>query len=260
MDTQQQKLSKVLVIGESCDDVFVYGGVNRLCPEAPAPVFNPSFKIKNAGMAGNLSNNMSKLVIRHELVTNPNVTEIKKIRYVDERSNMIFIRVDENDDKIKGFDVKSMDFSKYDVVVIADYCKGFLSEKDISYIIDKSKKVFLDTKKILGKWCEHAFIIKINSLEFNRTKHTLTEKLSDKVICTIGQDGCRFRGKIYPVKKVEIKDVSGAGDTFLAGLVYKFCMTGDIEKAIGFANACSTSVVQKRGVSSVDAKSLRGLS
>ena len=31
---------KILVIGETCKDVFNYGRVDRLCPEAPVPVFN----------------------------------------------------------------------------------------------------------------------------------------------------------------------------------------------------------------------------
>ena len=30
----------ILVIGESCLDVFHYGECERLCPEAPVPVFN----------------------------------------------------------------------------------------------------------------------------------------------------------------------------------------------------------------------------
>ena len=31
---------KLLVIGESCLDVYQYGDSVRLCPEAPVPVFN----------------------------------------------------------------------------------------------------------------------------------------------------------------------------------------------------------------------------
>jgi bifunctional ADP-heptose synthase (sugar kinase/adenylyltransferase) len=32
---------KILVIGDSCEDIFRYGKVNRLAPEAPVPVINP---------------------------------------------------------------------------------------------------------------------------------------------------------------------------------------------------------------------------
>ena len=41
----------ILVIGESCLDVFMYGECKRLCPEAPVPVFNPTHKVENGGMA-----------------------------------------------------------------------------------------------------------------------------------------------------------------------------------------------------------------
>jgi bifunctional ADP-heptose synthase (sugar kinase/adenylyltransferase) len=32
---------KILIIGDSCKDIFVYGNVPRLAPEGPIPVFNP---------------------------------------------------------------------------------------------------------------------------------------------------------------------------------------------------------------------------
>ena len=37
-DTQQQKQYNILIIGESCEDIYVYGEVNRISPEAPVPV------------------------------------------------------------------------------------------------------------------------------------------------------------------------------------------------------------------------------
>ena len=33
---------KVLVVGDSCEDVFDYGKCTRLCPDAPVPVFIPN--------------------------------------------------------------------------------------------------------------------------------------------------------------------------------------------------------------------------
>jgi len=35
-------MKKILVIGELGTDVFVYGEVKRICPEAPVPVLNPT--------------------------------------------------------------------------------------------------------------------------------------------------------------------------------------------------------------------------
>ena len=45
--------------------------------------------------------------------------------------------------------------------------------------------------------------------------------------------------------------MSGAGDTFLAGLVRGYLDTGNIYEAIKFAQECTTKVVQRHGVSTV---------
>tara|TARA_Y100000310_G_scaffold299492_1_gene334380 strand:+ start:1369 stop:2148 length:780 start_codon:yes stop_codon:yes gene_type:complete len=248
MDTRQEKQSKVLVIGESCLDIFVRGKVKRLCPEAPAPVFIPVETFKNTGMAGNVSENLRSLSIDHDIITNKNFKSITKTRYIDDRTNTMFIRVDKNDSKIKRCDISQIKFSLYSAIIVVDYCKGFLTEEDITHITKNHNKVFLDTKKILGNWCNAAFIIKINNFEFERSQHALNKKIREKVICTQGSSGCLFREKLYPVKEVEIKDVSGAGDTFLAALVALYVKTQNLEKSIIFANMCATQVVQQRGV------------
>ena len=85
----------------------------------------------------------------------------------------------------------------------------------------------------------------------------LSEKgFEDKLIVTLGSRGCRYSGKEFPVKEVPVKDVSGAGDTFLAGLVRGYLDTGSIYEAIEFAQTCTTLVVQKHGVATVTLKEL----
>jgi sugar/nucleoside kinase (ribokinase family) len=41
---------------------------------------------------------------------------------------------------------------------------------------------------------------------------------------------------IYPVKAIEVVDVCGAGDVFLAAMVVKHLETGDMNIALPFAN------------------------
>ena len=65
----------------------------------------------------------------------------------------------------------------------------------------------------------------------------------------MGPNGVMHRDVQYPVKRVEVRDVSGAGDSFLAGLVIQYVKTQDIEQSIAYANICATAVVQKPGVS-----------
>ena len=35
---------KILVVGDSCIDIFIYGEIDRISPEAPVPVFKPMRK------------------------------------------------------------------------------------------------------------------------------------------------------------------------------------------------------------------------
>jgi sugar/nucleoside kinase (ribokinase family) len=57
-----------------------------------------------------------------------------------------------------------------------------------------------------------------------------------------------FNSKIYPAPEVEVVDVTGAGDTFLAALTYKFLLTSNIDKSIEFAIKASSITVQHMGV------------
>ena len=246
--------NKILVIGDSCKDVFKYGTCNRLSPEAPVPIFNLISSIENGGMAANVKNNIASLGCNVNICTNNGWESITKTRLIDLRTNHMFMRLDCDDDKYKKITqhtLKNIDYKSYDCVVISDYDKGFLSEKDIKYISQQHPLVFLDTKKIIGDFCNDIFIIKINIHEFQASKQNISAELEEKIIVTLGHKGCRYRGIVYPVSKTEVKDVSGAGDTFLAGLMVEYSRTCSIEKAIVFANECATKVVQKRGVSTI---------
>jgi sugar/nucleoside kinase (ribokinase family) len=57
-----------------------------------------------------------------------------------------------------------------------------------------------------------------------------------------------YNNKFYPTQKVEVYDLSGAGDTFQAALVSKYLETKDVGQAIEYANNCASKVVQRKGV------------
>ena len=238
---------RVLVIGDNCIDEFVYGACKRICPEAPVPVFNPIKTVQNRGMAGNVVANLENH-IEVDFVTNPE--KIIKSRYVDEDSNQMIVRIDANDrcERISREELHAVNYNKYEAIVISDYDKGFLDQEDIRYIASRHPLTFLDTKKKLGDWCESISYIKINEDEYERTKFTISKAVEENLIVTRGGAGCEYRGEIYPVNKVEVKDVSGAGDTFLSALVYNFINSYVIEDAIKFANERASEVIQKRGV------------
>ena len=252
----------ILVVGDSCEDVFIYGDITRLTPEAPAPVFNPLRKKTNGGMAKNVANNIEALKTTIFTVTNNN--NIRKVRYVDDKSNQLVLRVDEHDhcdriDKETLMQIKNNEYhplmsnkTSVDAIIISDYCKGFLEEEDIQYICENNQNVFIDTKKELGDWINLADYIKINSLEYEKNEKFFKDNdIINKTIVTQGNKGCLFRGEIYSTEDVPVKDISGAGDTFLAGLAVEYVRTNDIMKAINFAQECTEIVIQKHGVSTV---------
>lgn len=242
-------MKKILVIGESCRDVFVYCNSNRLCPEAPVPVLNIVDQRENPGMAGNVRRNIESIYGKVEIHTNKDWYEITKTRYVHQETNHMFFRVDTTQE-IKRTNVKKIDLN-CEVVVISDYNKGFLAEEDIEYICSNHDNVFIDTKKILGDWISKAKYIKINDYEYSNSESFITNEMSSKIIHTMGGLGCEYQGKRYPTKKVEVKDLSGAGDTFMASLVVKYVDTEDIIQSIRYANQCASKVVSQKGVATI---------
>lgn len=240
-------MKKILVIGESSRDIFVYCDSQRLCPDVPVPVLTIKDQTENPGMAKNVYRNIKSLVKECDIITNENWYNITKTRYVHDNSNHTFFRVDSPHD-ISRIDLSKIDYD-YEIIVISDYNKGFLLESDIEKICSNHKNVFVDTKKILGDWIEKAAYIKINDFEYQNSKEYLTESIKNKIIHTMGSKGCEYQGVRYLVDKVEVKDVSGAGDTFMAGLVVKYSETKDIFEAIVFANQCASKVVKQKGVS-----------
>ena len=242
---------RILVIGDNCIDVFRYGKVTRIAPEAPVPIIIPERETSNPGMAGNVVANLKALGAEVEFITNKE--EIRKIRYVCSKYNHLLLRIDEND-TCEKIDIVSFKTGVFDAVIISDYCKGFLTEEDIE-IISKSFDcpIFLDTKKILGDWAYNIDFIKINYHEYECTKDILKNDsiLQNKTIVTRGKYGCEYQGKNYPTVDVPVKDVSGAGDTFLSGLVVEYVRSKNIESSINFAQECTTVVIQKSGVSTI---------
>jgi|688.fasta_scaffold243070_3 bifunctional ADP-heptose synthase (sugar kinase/adenylyltransferase) len=248
---------KILVIGDHCYDHYVYCTSERFCPDAPVPVLNPIREVNSLGMAGNVVENLKGLKCDIDFITNDEI--IKKIRYVHDRTNHMFVRIDEGESRIKQISsdaLKNIKWNKYDAVVVSDYCKGFLTENDLEFIATSHPLTFLDSKKQLNGFAKYFTYIKINDVEYKKTESTISPELKDKLIVTMGSKGAQYKNKIFKVNQVDVRDTSGAGDTFLSGLVYNYIQTLNIEQAIDFANKCASQVVQKKGTVKVNIEEL----
>jgi bifunctional ADP-heptose synthase (sugar kinase/adenylyltransferase) len=242
----------ITVIGELCRDVFKYGNVTRLCPEAPVPVLTDVYKELNWGMAGNVQENL----LAHNPELNINLIHqknlIKKTRYIDDKTNHMFLRVDEGEDYIDKLILtpeKVEDITESDLVIVSDYNKGFLTEEALIQIGKLSKLSIIDTKKTISKDLINSFtFIKLNEHEYQRNKH-ISDKNKDKFIITLGMNGAKHNDTIFPSPSPkQTIDVSGAGDTFTAFFSLKYFETKNISESITFANQMASIVVSKRGV------------
>jgi bifunctional ADP-heptose synthase (sugar kinase/adenylyltransferase) len=203
------------------------------------PVFVPKHEENRRGMAGNVEENLKALGCDVDLLTLEGGT---KTRFIDSRSNQHIMRLDQ-DAKGGPIELATTIPAIYDAVVISDYNKGCISYELVEEILQQFRgPVFIDTKKTDLARFEGAFV-KINSLE-----NSLAKTLPSQTIVTLGKQGCEYGGHIYPAPQVEVADVCGAGDTFLAALVYAYLQMDQIPEALVFANRAAAVTVKHMGV------------
>jgi D-beta-D-heptose 7-phosphate kinase/D-beta-D-heptose 1-phosphate adenosyltransferase len=215
--------------------------VDRLSPEAPVPVVKIVETFSLPGMSSNVYRNLVSLNIEADFIHND--TPITKTRFIDKRSGQHLLRVDDEDNVVQWSGKLPNPLNSYDAIVISDYDKGFLTYEHIESLIKSYIPVFIDTKKtdlerFQGAW------VKVNELEYSRLRSECSG-----LIVTLGDRGAKVphHNLECPTKIVEVMDVCGCGDTFLAALTAQYLFTKDIEKAIIFANVAAGITVQHRG-------------
>ena len=234
-----KRLMKVLLLGDSCEDEYIYGRCTRISPEAPVPVLDYAKIQTKSGMAGNVCLNLQSFGLDITFLTNNE--QLVKTRFIDEKSNQQILRVD-NEEKIKPLMIPVMTDS-FDAVVISDYNKGYLSTEKIFEIVESAScPVFIDSKKSILPNKPNCFI-KINDVEYEK----LDDYNIDNLIVTKGSEGCIYKQTLYPAEKVNVYDVVGAGDTFLAALVYGYITTNNIDESLMMGNRAAAIAVQQPG-------------
>ena len=239
----------VLLIGDSCTDVWAYGECNRLSPEAPVPVMKYRETQSAPGMAANVNENLKSLGINVNFLTNKE--SITKTRYVDERSNQQIMRLD-NEPKVKALREAELRMAAmhcdYDAIVISDYDKGYIDYNLFDILAPKnpSVKIFVDTKKKKIPIQYNNIVYKINKKEFELLDPNHVPR-GENIIVTHGANGALWNKKQFPVPISRTFDVTGAGDTFLASLVWYYIQLPSMAEAISFANRGAAIAVQNPG-------------
>ena len=241
-------MTKVAVIGDVIIDKYIYGTSERLSPEAPVPVVKHLSEKETLGGAGLVYENLKSLGVDVELYDTGEESSIKTRVICD---GHYITRID--DDKFaNGTDVLDKiindDFSQYAYVVLSDYNKGVLDEsrRIIEHINKFGCKIIVDPKTHAHCY-EGAWLVKPNEKEFqeyfiNWQGNIIITQAGNNVVANIDN-------KIYdiPVAKVEVSDVTGAGDCFLAAFVYGLIIGKDHRTCLEMAIKGATESVKHVG-------------
>ena len=272
----------IKVIGDIMLDRWIIGTADRMSPEAPIPVLKEHTQKFSIGGAGNLALNLANLHVELmlygavsgdkegykiiELLKDYNsvTSRIKfdhsvtttKTRLVGQGGQHI-CRWD-REEKYQG-DLGTLNLDVDDVVIVSDYNKGIVTN-DLMFGLQHSK-VFVDPKQEPQLYRD-CFLVKPNMSEYISWFGEFNIKIAQSkikeygwtwLVVTDGANGVYVINKDdywhYKEEVREVADVTGAGDTFLAVLVY-----GHVVKEMSIPDACNLACyasarnVEKRGV------------
>jgi bifunctional ADP-heptose synthase (sugar kinase/adenylyltransferase) len=263
-------MTNILVIGDIIVDHYMWGSINRKSPEDSTidvvDIEKESYRLGGAGnVAVNIKNEDPNLIVEVFSLFNVWAREalyLKKIEalgpYVSSDSNAIIkmriidqydkqvVRLDKNreffENDIINFNecLSDLNLSRYDYIVVSDYCKGIVNDNVIKLLENFNGTVFVDTKKKdLRIWNNiKNCIIKINEKEWNQSN----QQSSHDVIITMSSRSAKVYFKELCFLTFGLKNVIpasnsiGAGDAFLSGLVVKYSKCKDICDSIKYAN------------------------
>ena len=234
-------------------------------------------KVKLFGIVGNDNNGkilkdiLKEKEIDFEFIVSQNKPTITKTRFLSGYKQILRV------DKEINFDFEEskklmeliLNQSKKDcpnIFLISDYDKHSIHEDlSLKEYIDL-KKLIIDSKKKDLSIFKGSLLYKSNFTELcnianaeldisklDKTAHEVLEKNNFKyLITTLASEGCFFSGKdgknqLIPTEKVEVADVTGAGDNFVATLAYLLSKNYEIIEAIIVSLKYATESVKHVG-------------
>ncbi|MCS6961514.1 MAG: PfkB family carbohydrate kinase [Deltaproteobacteria bacterium] len=230
-----------------------------------------------------LENLMQKFDIKIEyLKIDPRVRTTVKDRYISKKQQMFRADIEDQgqlpDDVVHSIleGIKNL-LNEVDLFVASDHCINFFSERVFKLFEElhasgkvnlQNKPFYLDTRSNNYHYVKYASLYKVNQADasaiLGRKIETLNdlhefsakvfaEKTVELVVVTLGEKGSYLndgsQGELFDAQRVEISDVSGAGDTFLAMFSLVHYATKDFKLASRLANRASARVVQRFGTS-----------
>jgi D-beta-D-heptose 7-phosphate kinase/D-beta-D-heptose 1-phosphate adenosyltransferase len=241
-----------------------------------------------AGKACKTSFAALRRAITPHLVVDPSRPTTRKLRFVAEQRTTHLLRADFEvarpvDARIEtaliGHAKAAM--KRVGAVVLSDYAKGALTPRVIRAVIEEAKRhrkpIVVGPKGADFSIYKGATVITLNRKELaEATRHPVgtndevaaaAGRLarivgSDAVLVTLSEAGmllyARGREAVHvPAYPVNVRDVSGPGDTVAAALALMLSLGADFESAMRTANAAAAVVVGKPGTATLSVAELR---
>ncbi len=297
-------MNKIAVLGDIMLDKLYKGSCYRTIPESAVPIIHKDIELDALGGAANVYNNIVALggttdlysVVGKDLAGNKvlhmihdkqqyeNITAVNGIKTtvkcrVLSNDNRTLFRIDDEDiESIVKLDLNRQyerilkKLKLYKVVVLSDYCKGFLSDEFIRQLItvciSNGIKVLVDTKRKNVECYKNCHTIKITKREllniYNSSygsvieyaRQLLNELNCENVIITDEGNTVKhiYNGgeKYYHPPVTKVIDSTGAGDVFLSVIASGLSLEETIENSIRQAIEKSSQAISKLGTSIVD--------
>lgn len=301
------KGSKVLVVGDVILDRYQYGVVERISPEAPVPVVKIENEEYRLGGAANVANNLKELgadvfligscgedsfgeVLRSLLkkreipcfLFKKCMTTVKT-RIISQGQHLL--RIDREDVGEENLDLKKISslIKDFEVIIISDYAKGFVSGSLLRLFLDWSEsnhtKILIDPKERNFSFYKGFFLVTPNKKEASNWWGKKIETLDDVIkagswiksnyfiknlVITLGKDGMVLfseDGKMWKIKAMaqNVYDVTGAGDVVVSILGLSLSCGASVLESAFLANLGAGISVGKLGTATVSSKEILNL-
>lgn len=281
---------KILVAGDIFVDKYTYGRVDRLAPDFTGFIFDRLRTVSFLGGAGNVAKGIKSLLPDTQVDLEGSLNEadhylldsvilrqsgnhsITKERFVaigddspdNPRHKQKLFRVDSDTKFPPECSTKggTISYEDYDIVVFSDYNKGTIDS--VQKIVKPT--VLLDSKRKNLSLFNKVDIAKVNEKEFEASKFEMSH-IRD-VIVTHGKKPVAYYTNgfkdvsytpTYEVLDADVgnHDFSGAGDSFLCGLIFGLVNGYSREYCIKIGNINAAIAVSTFGTASPTERQLR---
>lgn len=263
---------KAVVLGDPMFDVYHFGRVDRLSPEAPVPVFVPETRETRYGGAANVVHQLKALGCQVATIFPPAKEWTAKHRYMVGRHQMFRIDKDRVPSEESEVCFTLQAIASSDVLVVSDYAKGWCTVEHCMRAIDEARKwgkpVVVDPKG--DDWLKYACATLIcpNEKEWTQRANKYTPP-KPAILIKRGEHGLRLFTRSssapliaeidYPAKARHVYDVTGAGDTVSALMAAVLGAGGRMDMGAMLANLAAGHVVGEIGTSVCPIEKLREL-